>query len=834
MDRFVRNLVKGLSLSWFPAALIVLLLLAIPGFVLFLLNLLNLEAPVNRWLQDHYRLSYHIPVPWWACLTLLLLPVLVVLLYFLKLKRKPLHVPSTFLWRKSIEDLRVNALFQWLRNNILLLLQLLTLLALIYAVMAFQLHGIATSGQHYILMIDNSASMRATDVSPNRLAVAKQQALKEIDARSDNDFGLVLMFSSEATILQSYTNDRNLLRRAVESIRETDRPTRFKDALELADGLANPRRSAENEASRPEGEVPGKERTYVAVEGIPTEVHLFSDGRFPDVPDFNLGNLNLHFHSIGEPGADKVDNLGIVSFNAARDEKDPTKVQILANVHNYGPRPVQARVQLEVREDGTLKDIREAVAVPLGVDKRVPPEAVKGTVTRVEKGASSIVIEYRDRQETVDLSKVLTSWGKLVTIDQLRKGDQVKVLEKDGQAAGVWVELLPRRGELATKENDPAADRPGEGLVSFDLTDVDDRTNLVLHASLVDNQDKFALDDAAWLVIGVVRKAKVLIVGTPDRILHAFFDSPATQKVARVDYLEPADLKDREKYGQRAQAGVWDLVVFDRCSPATVNDMPLANTLFIDALPPPWKVSDWPKLKNPHIKGWATQDPLLRYLSALYEVGIDEAFRFELDPAKNPGVPPRTPRLLESDKDAAVMFSLTRQASRDVVMAFPLITDKGDWNTNWPLLPSFPLFLRNVVYTLGNVSDASGEEQVQPGQVKILRPDVAVTQIEVTDPQGSAATLHRGSRPDFTYGKTETVGVYQVNWENGGHRYFSVNLLDTDESNIQPRPEVEVGGIKVAAGEARVQARETWKWIALAALILLLLEWYVYNRRIFV
>ena len=33
---------------------------------------------------------------------------------------------------------------------------------------------------------------------------------------------------------------------------------------------------------------------------------------------------------------------------------------------------------------------------------------------------------------------------------------------------------------------------------------------------------------------------------------------------------------------------------------------------------------------------------------------------------------------------------------------------------------------------------------------------------------------------------------------------------------------------------ARVQARETWKWIAAAALVLLLLEWYVYNRRIFV
>src|SRR5213078_76902 len=105
----------------------------------------------------------------------------VILLYFLKLKRKPLAVPSTFLWRKSIEDLHVNSLFQWLRQNVLLLLQILAVVALIYGVMACHLHGRGGTGKHYILLIDNSASMSATDVAPSRLDYAKQEALKEID-----------------------------------------------------------------------------------------------------------------------------------------------------------------------------------------------------------------------------------------------------------------------------------------------------------------------------------------------------------------------------------------------------------------------------------------------------------------------------------------------------------------------------------------------------------------------------------------------------------------------------------------------------------------------------
>jgi hypothetical protein len=179
------------------------------------------------------------------------------------------------------------------------------------------------------------------------------------------------------------------------------------------------------------------------------------------------------------------------------------------------------------------------------------------------------------------------------------------------------------------------------------------------------------------------------------------------------------------------------------------------------------------------------------------------------------------------------MFSLSRQSFRDVVMAFAILNEDGAWNTNWPLQPSFPLFLRNVLYTLGNVSDATGEESVQPGQVKVIRPDVAVDSIEVTDPKGTPQTLNRGTRAEFAFGKTEEVGVYEVAWANA-RREFAVNLLDADESNIEPRPSIEVGGQKVTAGEARVQARETWKWIAAAALVLLLLEWYVYNRRIFV
>src|SRR5262249_51786127 len=152
--------------AWFGVALSLLGLVAIPGVFLLIMSLAGKENAVNSWLTERWHLSYHFLLTTWAVLIFLLVPPLIVLLYFLKLKRRPLRVPSTFLWRKSIEDLHVNSLFQWLRENILLLLQLLTALALIYALLAPQLHGRASEGKYFILMIDNSASMAATDVKP--------------------------------------------------------------------------------------------------------------------------------------------------------------------------------------------------------------------------------------------------------------------------------------------------------------------------------------------------------------------------------------------------------------------------------------------------------------------------------------------------------------------------------------------------------------------------------------------------------------------------------------------------------------------------------------------
>src|ERR1700712_1369843 len=93
----------------------------------------------------------------------IVVPALLVL-YFLKLRRKEVAVASTLLWRKAIRDLQVNAPFQKLRRNLLLLLQLLILLALLLAFSRPVTSYRPPPGAVSVILIDRSASMSAKDM----------------------------------------------------------------------------------------------------------------------------------------------------------------------------------------------------------------------------------------------------------------------------------------------------------------------------------------------------------------------------------------------------------------------------------------------------------------------------------------------------------------------------------------------------------------------------------------------------------------------------------------------------------------------------------------------
>src|SRR4051794_12889118 len=154
-------------------------------------------------------------VTYWAVLAGV--PVGIIALYFLKLRRRPVQVPSTLLWRRSLEDLHVNSLFQRLSRNLLLFLQLLAVLLAMAALTGPRVSGTTGQGQRFVLAIDNSASMSATDVAPPRLARAKEEARKVVAGMQSDDLAMVIAFADRARVVSSYTGDRRALLRRIDA-----------------------------------------------------------------------------------------------------------------------------------------------------------------------------------------------------------------------------------------------------------------------------------------------------------------------------------------------------------------------------------------------------------------------------------------------------------------------------------------------------------------------------------------------------------------------------------------------------------------------------------------
>jgi hypothetical protein len=74
-------------------------------------------------------------------------------------------------------------------------------------------------------------------------------------------------------------------------------------------------------------------------------------------------------------------------------------------------------------------------------------------------------------------------------------------------------------------------------------------------------------------------------------------------------------------------------------------------------------------------------------------------------------------------------------------------------------------------------------------------------------------------------------GIYRL--QNGSSEVvFASNLADASESDNGPREELNLGGYSQVTRTGQKRANlEIWRWLVLAALIVLMLEWWYYHKR---
>ncbi|MHC4102073.1 MAG: VWA domain-containing protein, partial [Planctomycetota bacterium] len=260
-----------------------------------------------------------------------------ILLYFLRLRRRTQPIACTLLWKRSVEDIRANVPFQRLRWSVLLLLQLMALLLLAAAIMQPQVQAGRRTGGKTVLLIDNSASMTSTDGEDGetRLAEAKRRAKARIETLYGRGLfsqsagqTMVVAFSDRAEVSCRFTDSKPQLLAAVDRIEPTHGQTRVAEALALARAYTT---NVDPEMERMIGE--------------PANLELFSDGRIADLDDQVLRGETLLYHPIGSA---EPDNVAFTAISIERPYDRPTAVEVFAALANFNQQPVTLDVQLSI------------------------------------------------------------------------------------------------------------------------------------------------------------------------------------------------------------------------------------------------------------------------------------------------------------------------------------------------------------------------------------------------------------------------------------------------------------------------------------------------------
>lgn len=252
---------------------------------------------------------------------------LVLLLHWLRPRRKDVVVSSVLLWRRSVGESARRTLLRRLERDLLLWLQLAAVCAGALA-LARPLRPVPAGAQDLVVVLDAGIRMQAQDTPPSRFEAARRAAMDRV-ARGGFGRVAVVAAARQPRLLQPLSASRSAALAALRAAAPTDGPSDLGAAVRLA--------------------------TSLSPAGSAVQVHVFSDRPVRGV----------HSHVFGS----RLDDVAVTGVVAT--PVGPGRQRVTVRVRNDSPRA--RRVELSVQVDG-----RQAAQLSV----RLPPEG-EGTVRAV-------------------------------------------------------------------------------------------------------------------------------------------------------------------------------------------------------------------------------------------------------------------------------------------------------------------------------------------------------------------------------------------------------------------------------------------------------------------
>jgi len=743
------------------------------------------------------------------------IPALIIL-YFLKLRRRDMEISTTLLWKKAIQDLQANAPFQKLRKNILLFLQLLVLALILFAIAQPEFKDKGLSNVRQVILIDRSASMSSLDggeaglanlssesaSKESRLEEAKRRAVAMVDQMKEPGLfqdkaeeAMVITFDTSAEVRQAFTSNKTALKAAINGIDPTDAPSGLDRAITLAKAYSGTKKF--------EDQVQGRDTRTPGLGFVPSSppatIHLYSDGRLPDAERVQTEPTdNVVFHSIGSPEAP---NVGITGLRAERSFDNAGKVSIFVGLQTTSRSPRQIQVEL-LLDDTVVK------------------------VSEVEIAAATMSLQ--------DDPSITSTAGTVV-------GQPDPVKPED-----IWT--------------------PGIGGTVYSV----ERTEGGIARVRLSTKEPDALDadNVAFLVIPPARRLSVCLVSTGNMFIKSALDG---MNLSRLDVLKPADFQNLLDNNRLAQ---YDVLIFDRwlpdvksislatppppppaTTPSSINNVPTpaappppapvgkspglppGRSLVLGALPPPpLGAVDEGESAPTFFAANSWDHPALR-MANLGKVTINKGRKVRILPdsfAKDIATTTVGPGILE----------ITDASTLALVVPFD-VTD-----SDWPFDPGWVLFLVSSTMYLSDAAIGSANsgligDSVHVGDTLSTRLPAGASGARITLPDNQRISLEPGTDGSVAFGPVSKSGIYTVSWEGQAtagdievdgrnRRPIAANLLSPEESDITARKQLAMARELINAQEQKeVQlVRKLWPWLLLGALAFIMFEWWIYNRKV--
>ncbi|HVU04461.1 MAG TPA: VWA domain-containing protein [Polyangiaceae bacterium] len=318
---------------------------------------------------------------------------------------------------------------------------------------------------------------------------------------------------------------------------------------------------------------------------------------------------------------------------------------------------------------------------------------------------------------------------------------------------------------------------------------------------LTSAKDELPADDRAYALMPERRRARVQVVTKGNTYLEA--------ALLLDEYLDVTTVGPAE---YRAD-GPFDVTIFDGVGGALPEH---GGALYLDMPAEGGPLKLGKPLTDFGFDSWDRKSPILRFM-AVENVQVARGHAL---------VPEASDHVVGASESGPILVSGRRDARPFVALGF------DPRNSDLVLRVAWPLFVLNVIHTFAE-EDASYLSAYRTGEPWKLPVPGEGTVAWVKDPGGVVHEVPVQDGRASLFG--ERAGFYELSLAEGAPgTLFAANLSDPAESRIEPGKSFSVG--KTAAGKVEGFSvgvrREIWVYLVAAAVLLSVLEWFSYHRRI--